>query len=438
MQKELIRTKKKGSFYSFVYYNSTDQKRIRLSREYIRSRFGKDIIDPDEADQIMAILSKELNTLSEQKKERSGLSKEDYNYKGLMEMYLVDRKKLAPNSYKNNIHYMKYYVLHFFLKIQGCKNLEEWYIYYEDFKEWLEDKATLITKPDTPLAYASKNHAIRALNTFMRLMYRKRYVLSLHLCQQFPEHLLKEKSINDVVSKEHMEKIYQGFIHKNQKEIGVFYRLIYETGMRYNEARGVSLDSLHVGAIPYKSMHTKLKMHDIEYYGYIVLKSQPKRNKSYIRDQDGHVPRKPLKTRKKMDNKSGRVIPIKDKILWNDLAEIFNKRAKEHKKRIYGVDLNDYLLFDKINSGTLTRLRRLCARLGIPYKSWHNLRHTRATELIGDTSDNLLAQMWLGHRKQEVLDKYVHVYEAIVSAASKVKDGEVEPITTSSCDPSTL
>ena len=71
MRKEFIKNFKSGDgYYSFVYYNAQDQRRIRLSRDYIRARFGKDIIDPEEADKILAILGKELNCLAQEKDKR--------------------------------------------------------------------------------------------------------------------------------------------------------------------------------------------------------------------------------------------------------------------------------------------------------------------------------------------------------------------------------
>ena len=140
MRKELRTNKDGSSYYTFVYYNSFDGKRYRLGKEYVKGRFGKDITEEGEADQILAILSKEVNSLSNEMQKRSGLKKEDYHMGFLMQTYSDYQKKAAPNSYRNNLHYIKYYVFPFFLEEKKCSNLEEWTYHYDDFKDWLNAK----------------------------------------------------------------------------------------------------------------------------------------------------------------------------------------------------------------------------------------------------------------------------------------------------------
>src|SRR3989338_4763977 len=92
-----------------------------------------------------------------------------------------------------------------------------------------------------------------------------------------------------------------------------------------------------------------------------------------------------FKGRKKIDEKSARVIPLIDQSLWIHLARYYNEALASYKRRLWGEDLKDYLLFNNITSTSSTELSRISSRLSIPYRSWHCLRHSRATYLIGHT-----------------------------------------------------
>lgn len=427
MRKELLCIKSGESYYSFVYYNSYDKKRIRLSREYIQQRFGKDIVDPDEADDIIKILEKELKTLSTEKEKRFVMKAEDYELNSLLGLYTELQMKAAPNSYQNNIHYLKYYVLHFFLQVKTCQGLEDWALYYEDFREWLEKSAYLITKPDQLISYSSKNHAIRALNTFMRHMHRKRHLSVYVSCPQFPSYRIRERTLDDVVTEKEMERIYHHLRTMGHHAEAVFFRLLYFSGMRFNESCGVSLGDVFDGRIEDETFKNRLKQHGIRYQGYLVIDSQPAKRWG-IRDQDGHLPRKPLKGRKKVDEKSARIIPVIDEQLWKDLVILYNETLLQHKQKLWGEDLKNYLLFPTINSTSSSVLYRAFMKLQLRYRSWHCLRHTRATLLIGQTGDFLLTRMWLGHKKQEILERYIHVYQAIVRNAKKKATKNPRPL----------
>ena len=85
------------------------------------------------------------------------------------------------------------------------------------------------------------------------------------------------------------------------------------------------------------------------------------------------------------------------------------------------------MFFENLTLLAGRKLHDLSQKLQIPYRSWHALRHTRATHLIGTTGDFMLARLWLGHKKQEVLDRYVHVYQSIVRSAKQGK-ATLQPI----------
>lgn len=56
---------------------------------------------------------------------------------------------------------------------------------------------------------------------------------------------------------------------------------------------------------------------------------------------------------------------------------------------------------------------------GHKYKSFHCCRHTRCTELVGETRDFVLARMWLGHTRQEVTLRYTHIYQQAAREAKR-------------------
>ncbi len=429
MRKELITLSDKSRLYSFVYYNSYAKKRIRLSREYIRQRFGKDITDPDEADDIIKILEKELKTLSREKEKRFELAEGDYQFGKLIELYTEHQKSSAPNSYRSNIFYFRYYVLHYFLEVKQCHDLDEWRRHYEDFREWLEKSAMLLREPTRHIAYASKNICIKSLNVFMRLMHRKQYLENLAICTSFPAYRIKQRSIDDVYTPEEMEAVYQQLIKMNHPVEAKFFRFLFFSGMRYNEACGVSLADIFEGKIDDESFHKKLVHHKLKYYGYVVIDSQPARRRD-SKNADGSVPRKPLKGKRKIDEKSARIVPMVDQRAWSDLAELYNEQLAHYKRKLWGENLKDYLLFEQVTSAANVYLGSACQLLQIPYKSWHCLRHSRATYLIGETGDQILARLWLGHKSIAVFERYNHIYQSIIRKAKKVRPKELKPIRT--------
>lgn len=170
-----LRTNSNGEkYYSFVYYDRVTKKPKRISKTEIRRRFGRDITDHDKAIEACKLLAAESDSLKKRIDKRIAWESEFYSFSQLIEFYEAQQRKKAPNSFKNNVHYLKYYVLPFFLGIKKCNNLSMWFDYYTEFKDWLEDEARLIMGPEQGISYASMNHAISALNTFMHGLFRRR------------------------------------------------------------------------------------------------------------------------------------------------------------------------------------------------------------------------------------------------------------------------
>lgn len=420
-----LRTNRDGSkYYSFIYYDRVSKKPIRISKEQIHRRFGKDITEHFEAIEVCKILEAESDSVQNRIKKRIKWEDEYYNFKELLGFYEAHQKKKAPNSYKNNIHYLKYYVLPYFLSLRKCNNLAMWYDFYTEFKDWLEDEAHLIKRPELKISYASKNHAIKSLNTFMHSLYRRGIIERYFLCESFPSHKLKEKGIDEVIPIEDMEFVYEQLIKDDSAKEALFYRFLYFTGLRFNEALGIHPGNLYDGEIEDQMLAKHLIQEGISYYGYIVFDSQPAHETRGLRDNDGFIHRKPLKGKKRIDDKSARTVVITDKLLWNELVKEHNKTLEQYEKGYFGKRIDQYPMFEGVDkSSSAKKLRIAYEKCGLPYRSWHACRHTRATMLIGETGNSLLARLWLGHSSEKVLNRYVHIYEAVVRSVKKSNAG---------------
>ena len=128
------RQNKNGTYYySFVTAN-----RKRLTRQEIRNRFGKDILTEAEAIDALKLLGAEDELKRMRIQKRLEWQKEFYNFKALLDQYAEVQKKNAPNSWQNNVHYLRHYVLHYFLQVARLNNIELWSDHFEQFKTWLE------------------------------------------------------------------------------------------------------------------------------------------------------------------------------------------------------------------------------------------------------------------------------------------------------------
>lgn len=379
------------------------KKRIRLTKDEIQKRFGKEIQSEDEAKTCIRLLQAHYQQESFLIQKRLAWENEFYNFNALLDQYLLIQKKKAPNSWKNNEFYLKHYVLPYFLSIKKLNNIELWSSYFEEYKDWLESKAIQVRSKST-ISYSGKNHAIKAMNTFLKQLYDKRIIKSISKCEAFPEHLIGKRDIDDVISVSEMESIYSNLKSTSKLE-AIFFRYLYFSGMRFSEALAISLADIFQGEMTDSSniLSKRIKTHNIKYYGYIVSDSQV----------DEKFNRFPFKGKKEISEKYSRFIPIVDKQLWNDLVEL----AQELFKKWNGqeADKKNMFLFKGINDTTSTnKLKESFRYCGLKYRSWHCCRHSRATYLIGETGDEILAKAWLGHSSSRVFERYNHLFQQIV------------------------
>jgi|SRR5579871_1104267 len=116
---------------------------------------------------------------------------------------------------------------------------------------------------------------------------------------------------------------------------------------------------------------------------------------------------------------SGAVVII-DKVLWNGLVQQHNRVLQLYNQGTFGKSIDQYPLFDGIDkTSSAKKLQEAYNKCGLRYRSWHCCRHTRATWLIGQTGNSMLTKLWLGHSSDRVLNRYVHIYEAIIRSAKK-------------------
>jgi integrase len=129
----------------------------------------------------------------------------------------------------------------------------------------------------------------------------------------------------------------------------------------------------------------------------------------------GSVPRKPLKTRKSIDPKWYRYIPIFDKDTWNTLVKRWNERIEELENQSVEIDPRDGLLFEGITSSMFyADCVKAFTKLGLKFRSPHKLRHTFLTWFYDKTNEDLLlAKKVGGHEDLRSMENYSHLTEQI-------------------------
>lgn len=231
--------------------------------------------------------------------------------------------------------------------------------------------------------------------------------------------------IEDVITDDEMEQVFHQLTHDGYEKEALFYRFLFFTGMRFNEALGIHPGSIYEGKIEHQALAKHLTQESISYFGYIVLDSQPAHETRGLRNENGLIQRKPLKGKHKIDDKSARTVVIVDKILWNGLVNQHNQVIQLYDQGTFGKKIDQYPLFEGIDkTSSSQKLQRAYEKCGLRYRSWHCCRHTRATWLIGQTGNTLLTKLWLGHSSDRVLNRYVHIYEAIIRSAKKQRHAE--------------
>ena len=347
-------------------------------------------------------------------KDRKAWEKDNLKFSELGLAYEEFIKKRAPNSWDAQMNYLHHYVLYYFITLRQIPNVNLWSDHFLEFRNWLEEHAKS-ARTGRKISYASMNHCVTVLNNFLKLMFLKNLASPSPKCDRFPDHLEGSRGVDDIIYKEEFEWVKSRLLELDEGELyNDFYHCLYKTGMRLSELTGISLYDFHgKKEIPKEALQREIEGHDLKVCGYIVLTSQAPEG----RDIDGNVPRKPLKARKKIDAKSGRIVPIFEPSTFNILVKRRQIAKEEFEAKRYGNDPKDYLLFDGINKNKLSgKLKTVYRNSGRKYKSPHCCRHSMATNLAGETLSYTLAKMILG-QSERVFQKYCHLFEEITRKA---------------------
>ncbi len=415
---------KRNNKYSFVYYDRNLKKNIRLKEAEIPS-----ITSDEEADRFCKNKEAELESARLRLETKMAWQTRFYNFNELIKIFEDRRKATVPNSHKTEMYLLTNYVIPFFLNEKECNNLNNWHIFYEDFRDWLQQVKPIKTKKDqTRLAYSTMNGCIKTLNAFMDVMYLKRQVGELRKMRQFPSHLLNKKTFEDVMSPHDIAAVFSKLSSFDSSSADMFYVSIH-SGLRLGELLGLSVADVFQGEPPAGDLNKSLKKYSFKTYGYIVLESQVD-DKVAIRNSKGEVNRKPLKSRRTIEPSNSRTIPILDKKAFNILVARWKTQTAKLKTKQYGTNKKNYLLFEDINKNTYyNSFKEACRQAKTRDFSPHCSRHTYCTNLAGMTQgDIFLAQIILGHsaKHADVTMRYMHLFEQIqqeIKSQKQINEG---------------
>lgn len=402
-------------YFSFVYWDG--EKRIRLKKDecpHFTSR--------EKAEEWANAKEAEINTAKSRIMRRLQWKTQYYEFSKLSDSYIEYCKKTQPSSWKNSAFDLENYVIPYFLDVKKSNNPNNWSLHFEDFKRWLEEDAYTIKRNRRLISYSTKNHCIKTLNTFLEYMKKQNLVdpSNVYKVTSFPSHKVGSRNAEHLIAPEEFKEVHRNLVETNPL-VSTFFETAYWTGMRFNEIFGLSMDDLMAGELQDNVLGPALKDHKIDCFGYILLESQPA-TKIRLRLNNGVIKRKPLKGKHKIDPKFNRLVPIISKELFNNLVKLYKIQEEKFKKKIYGPDPKNYVLFEDLNTTEASMaLRDAYKNTKYTPKSYHCCRHTRCTELVGQTRDFVLARYWLGHARQETTLKYTHIYQQSANTARKKK-----------------
>lgn len=417
MRWELRKNRKGQQYYSFLYWDDQNKKRKRLKKTDTAH-----VKTEKQAEVFAQKWNRKHDAAKYRIKRRMEWREKHHDMAELLDKYIAERKKKAPNSWTNDAYWLEKYCFYFFVENKSLNNLDVWSEHFNAFRDWLEEASSLRSlKGQTReaeggrvLSYSSKNHCIKSLNTFLRAMVPEN-LEKFASCPYFSRDLLNRKGIEFYVTEKDAEEVEEKLreIDANSAD---FFRVLYHTGLRLNEGLGLSLKTLRPGIPEDKTVKKAIERFQMDCFAYLVLESQPASSVA-IRDTDGKIKRKPLKGRKKIDLRNNRLIPISDAKSAGILMAAYDRCKSELEKDRYGNSGDDYLLFEGLNKNIFSNnLKKAYLSLKKPYRSPHSLRHSFATNLIGRTDgDPWFTAHVLGHslRSPEVTMRYNHLWEAI-------------------------
>lgn len=242
----------------------------------------------------------------------------------------------ANSSIQNYLSQIKAF-LHYF----KCKDSVK-HISADDIKNYLLNAN----------AVNSQRHAHSAIKLF--------YKLTIHQPQKmkFIPYAKKEKTLPQIIDKEHLLKSIEGIRNLKHKAI---IMLAYSTGMRVSEV-------------------INLKIKEIDSKRMIIFVHQAKGRKD-------------------------RIVPLSEKVL-----HVLRKYFRACKPKEYLFNGQKSLKYSQNSCNQIVK-----KYLGSNYH-FHQLRHSNATSLLEKGTDLRIIQKLLGHSSSKTTEIYTHVSSALISS----------------------
>jgi integrase len=357
---------------------------------------------------------------------RSRWMHEYHDLEKYLSMFAEFQREQAPNSWENDVHYLKTYAFYYFLTESNINNINQWHLKFSEFRAWLKTVKPLKYNKDS-LSLNTQQKVIKALNRFLDYSFRLGWIDYLHKCPGYPRDATSIVTIDDTFRCEEIIEIYDALLKVRPTSADLFWVSLH-TGLRVNEAIGLAMDFVIQGPMDGAAsshVHNALLKYNLDnYYGYIALDSQPV--KGAVKRNLCKISRRPLKHRKRLGLENTRLIPIFDKKTWNILVDRYEAAAlllqSERERGIADITGRDVLLFQGITKAMYYNdLSKVLKVLNLRHRSPHKTRHTFFTSFYSMVSEDLyLAKIVGGHRDVRDIERYNHIQEEI-SREIKIK-----------------
>jgi integrase len=403
-----MRYERRGEQYCFTYYDRVlgrTRRLLKCEHPVIKTeQEAKEFVKRWDAEKD-AYQSRLLRSMAWRKK--------FHDFDDLLRLYEKGVREEAPLSWQQYSSCIRHYVFPFFLNQKGERNINNWRHHFEEFREHLLETGSFkktSTGEGRTLSYSSINVIVKALNSFMKIIRRRKGLEQFETCRLFRAGLMPKRSVESVLTLEEQTLLYEG-LSSRFPQAATFFSLALHTGMRLGELMGISLADFYAEPPKSEELEHSLRPHGLIPLGYFLLDSQIS-DQTVVRGEDGSVERKPLKGKKSMDPSSARIIPLFDREAYNHVVQLWNVQLKLYHQKRYGPEAKSYLLFDQLTKSIFSRALRSIQEVVKLRRifSVHDCRHTYSTWLAAKTDGNYhLCRTILGHSKVEMTMRYVHV-----------------------------
>ncbi|MGB0454111.1 MAG: hypothetical protein ACPGJV_10395 [Bacteriovoracaceae bacterium] len=351
------------------------------------------------------------------------------SFQKMVDMFEATQKEEAPNSWQTSMLYIDRFIIPFFHLKKGLRDINTWKDYFEEYRDWLLNEATIKGK-DQLISYSTKNHAIRTLNKFLTvMMWRKKLRKENYFkCRSFPRSLQNTRGLEAVFSDDEYELLLENL----KEETKEFFQILYHSGMRFNELYSLPMESVMFPEEIPDYLKKRFQNYPHKVYGCLTLIDQLAEGKK-VKDKRLHIGASYKNKRKALKGYKGkpkadhqRIIPILCKATWQLIEENYHRAWDEFDFHSglpnRSKQPNDYFLLRGLENPLRRDFFDTLNRLKIKNKNFHSCRHTRITFWVGrDLFDPLLVRTFSGHRGDS-FEKYLHIWEQMTHDTKKKKN----------------